>query len=56
MKGKMVGILNPMANTINRQKVSQAKIGHKALTKNGIREMAKPGTEKWNQLLSEGFS
>ena len=46
---------NPMNSLDNRKKVSQSKIGLKSLWKDGVRKMAKPNTEKWNTLLSQGF-
>lgn len=56
MKGKLVGEKNSMANPINRLKVSQSKLGTISLYKNGVRKMAKPNSEKWNSLISDGYS
>jgi hypothetical protein len=56
MKGKLVGEKNAMANPINRLKVSESKIGTISLYKDGVRKMAKPNSEKWNFLISDGYS
>lgn len=56
MKGKLVGEKNAMANPINRLKVSQSKIGTISLYKDGVRKMAKPNSEKWNSLISDGYA
>jgi hypothetical protein len=44
-----------MNNPNSVEKVRLGKIGLKVLKKNGIRKMAKPGTDKYNSLISEGF-
>lgn len=56
MKGRMVGEKNAMADPINRLKVSESKIGTKSLFKNGVRKMAKPNSEKWNNLIADGYT
>lgn len=56
MKGKLVGEKNAMSNPINRLKVSESKIGTISLYKNGVRKMAKPNSEKWNSLISDGYA
>jgi hypothetical protein len=53
--GKALGERNAMAKEENRLKVSQSKIGLKRLYKDGEVKMAKPGTDKWNELISKGF-
>lgn len=54
-KGKALGEKNGMACPENRKKVSESKIGLKKLMKNGKSRLAKPGTDKWNSLISEGY-
>ena len=46
---------NAMNNPEYRNKISKANGGTKGLWLNGIKKMAKPDTEKWNYLISEGF-
>lgn len=46
---------DPMQNENSRLKVSQSKIGLKRLYKDDEIKMAKPGTDKWNELISKGF-
>lgn len=47
---------DPMKNPENRAKISKAKTGLKKLTKDGVTKMAKPGSEKWNDLIEKGFN
>lgn len=56
-KGKGVGNNNAMADPLNRKKVSDSKIGLKKLfyvNEKGYK-LAKPLTEKWNNLISLGY-
>tara|TARA_X000001382_G_scaffold112888_1_gene90371 strand:- start:1211 stop:1942 length:732 start_codon:yes stop_codon:yes gene_type:complete len=46
---------NAMKNSIHRNKVKEAKKGIQYLNKDGKRKMAKPNTEKWNQLIADGY-
>lgn len=46
---------NAMNNETHRQKVKAAKQGVRWLKKDKTRKMAVPGTEKYNNLLSNGF-
>ena len=55
MKKRQSDGFNPMKNSNSRKKVSESKIGLKKLTLNGISKMAKPGTDKWNELILLGF-
>lgn len=56
-KGKGVGNNNAMANPLNRQKVSESKIGLKRLIHPNITgyKLAKPSTKKWENLISLGY-
>ena len=47
---------NPMRSEESRKKLSESKIGTKTLIKNSKRKMAKPNSEKWNLLISEGWT
>lgn len=49
------GERNAMANPENRKKVSESKIGLKSLIKDNVRKLAKPNSEKWNELVKNGF-
>lgn len=53
--GKAKGSKNAMASKKNRDKVAKSKIGLKALWKNGKRKMAKPNSEKWKELIVDGY-
>lgn len=46
---------NPMLNEESRKKVAASKVGLKKLTKGKVSKMAKPNSDKWNALISEGF-
>jgi hypothetical protein len=46
---------NAMNNEELRKKIGDSNRGSRALILNGIKKMAKPNTEKWNQLLTEGY-
>lgn len=46
---------NPMLKEENRNKVRDSKIGLKALYKEGAKKMAKPGSQKWNDLVNQGW-
>jgi group I intron endonuclease len=48
-------IPNPMESDANRRKIAESKIGLKRLTKDGKFKMAKPGSDKWNDLIKEGY-
>jgi len=48
-------INNPMNDSISREKVRLSKIGLKRLYKDGKYRMAKPNSNKWNKLISEGW-
>lgn len=48
-------INNPMNNSKSRQKVGASKKGLKRLNKDGKFKMAKPNSDKWNLLISEGW-
>lgn len=50
------GERNGMSNPVHVEKVRQSKIGLVGLYKDNIKKMAKPGTEKWNDLINQGFS
>lgn len=52
---ELMSINNAMNNPEYRAKVGEAKRGVKALWLNGVKKMAKPGSEKWNELRSEGY-
>jgi hypothetical protein len=52
---EMLKINNPMNNPESRKKLAETKIGLKTLCKNGKRKMAKPDSEKWNQLIKEDW-
>lgn len=55
-KGIYQGELNPMASEENRNKVRDSKIGLKALSHTEKpKRMAKPGSDKWNQLVEDGY-
>jgi hypothetical protein len=56
MTGLLVGEKNAMSDPINRLKVSKSKIGTKSLYKDGVRKMAKPNSDKWNNLIKEGYT
>jgi hypothetical protein len=56
MTGLLVGEKNAMFNPINRLKVSISKIGTKSLYKDGVRKMATPNSDKWNNLIKEGYT
>jgi hypothetical protein len=50
------GERNSMKNPDHVDKVRKSKIGLKSLVKEGQpRKLAKPGTEKWNMLISNGY-
>ncbi len=55
MKGRQTGENNSMANPESRLKVSMSKIGKRALYKDGKRKMALPNSEKWNELVQQGY-
>jgi len=46
---------NAMNNEELRKKIGDSNRGSRALILNGIKKMAKPNTDKWNQLLAEGY-
>ena len=46
---------NAMNNPIHVQKIRDAKRGIKYLKKDGKRKMAVPDTEKWYELISQGY-
>lgn len=46
---------NAMNDLINRKKISEANKGLQGLRLNGIKKMAKPNTQKWNDLINQGY-
>lgn len=46
---------NAMNNPEYRDKIGKANRGTKGLLLNGIKKMAKPGSNKWKELISLGF-
>lgn len=46
---------NAMHDIINRKKISDANKGLQGLRLDGIKKMAKPNTEKWNDLINQGY-
>ena len=54
-KGKAIGQNNAMAKVENRKKVSQSKIGRKALYKDGKKKLVLPNSDNWNKLITEGY-
>ena len=52
---KLMSINNAMNDPKYRDKIGEANRGTKGLWLNGIKKMAKPETEKWNLLISEGY-
>lgn len=46
---------NAMKSEENRRKIGMKNSGTKCLFKDGIKKMAKPGSEKWIQLIEQGF-
>lgn len=44
-----------LKNPIHRNKVKEGKKGIKYLNKEGKKKMAVPITEKWNQLIADGY-
>jgi hypothetical protein len=56
MKKRIEDGFDPMRDEENRKKVSEAKKGLKKLKHPNLpNRMAKPGSEKWNLLLSQGY-
>ena len=47
---------NAMNLEENRRKVSESKIGTISLYKEDQRKLAKPGTDKWNTLIADGWA
>lgn len=55
--GKGTGVNNSMANAENRAKVGASKIGLKILCHDSKpRKFAKPDSDKWNELISDGYT
>lgn len=55
-KGKGLGVLNAMSNPENRAKVGASKIGLKKLKHPTLpAKLAKPGTPKWDELITQGY-
>jgi len=56
--GKGVGDNNSMSSQVNRQKVSESKIGLKKLISpnNEGFKMAKVGSQKWHDLIKSGYT
>jgi len=52
---QLMSINNSMHNPKYKDKISEANRGTRGLWLNGIKKMAKPGTDKWNSLITEGF-
>lgn len=46
---------NAMNDLINRKKIGDALKGTQGLMLNGNKKMARPNTEKWNDLISLGY-
>jgi len=46
---------NAMNNPIHVDKIREAKKGIKYLNKGGKRKMAVPSTDKWNNLVEQGY-
>lgn len=47
---------NPMNNKISRDKISKKKIGTRKLVKDGKMKLALPGSDKWINLIEEGYT